>query len=737
MIANEKVDPLLEKLDILEHAQKLQDLFARKKSIIIEGDSKIHAKFIKELEEFELPPLPEVENLDEALLRLSKEATLDMATIFEFVKIVSFFNRLKAKTMPPLWSEFIKNIEIPKEILEIVALFNEKGELDSQKIEELNEVESALNHLKNEKKEHLRRILNQNKLQEFLVDNQVHLYYGQEALLVRGGFSRVLPAQILGRSSSGYFYVMPDSLHKLLQRESTLLDKKQEIIQKYAKIFSKTFTKWLKFLQYLNGAFDRIDQYNARVLLMKKQDLQLFLNKKHKKVILKEFKHPALSNPKPIEIAFENKIMLITGVNAGGKTMLLKSILAAVLMSKYLIPFSANIQSDIGSFDVVEAILDDPQSVKNDISTFAGRMLSFKKLFTLKNALVGVDEIELGTDADEAAALFRTLLEELSKKEIYFVVTTHHKRLASLMAHNKEVTLIAALFDEKNQEPTYTYLSGSIGKSYAFETALRYGIPPSLIQKAKENLGQDKERLNELIEKSTQLEIAMRQKMEEAQNTLKKAQTKEQELQKAKERLLNEYKEKMFELEKKYNESLLLLKKAIKEANESKKAHQLLNKAHKIKAEIKTPQKQEQLKEVKENQKVLYRGKEAIVLSVRNKEVFIEVQGMKLKVQKSELAPYKEVKKVKTPPKVALSVQKSNKAKLTLKLLGKRADEAEELMHEFLSDALMHGFSEVEIIHGIGSGVLAKVVHEFLKRHPRVKGFERAKGNSGVTVVKL
>ncbi len=737
MIANEKIDTLLEKLDIKEHAKKLQKYFAREKSIILRGDSNIHAKFIKELEEFELPPLPEVINLDDALMRLSKEATLDIATIFEFVKIVGFFNRLKAKIVPPLWSEFIKNIEIPKEILEITTLFNEKGELDSQKIEELSEIESALTHLKSEKKEHLRRILNQSKLQEFLVDSQVHLYYGQEALLVRGGFSRVLPAQILGRSSSGYFYVLPDSLHSLSQKESTLLDKKQEIIQKYAKIFSKTFTKWLKFLQFLNSAFDRVDQYSARVLLMKKQDLQLFLNKKHKKVILKEFKHPALNNPKPIDIAFENKIMLITGVNAGGKTMLLKSILAAVLMSKYLIPFSANIQSEIGSFEIVEAILDDPQSVKNDISTFAGRMLSFKRLFNLKDALVGVDEIELGTDADEAAALFRTLLEELSKKGIYFIVTTHHKRLASLMAKNRDVTLIAALYDEKNQEPTYTYLSGSIGKSYAFETALRYGISPSLIQKAKENLGQDKERLNELIEKSTQLEITMRQKMEEATKALEEANEEKAKLKSLKEALQKEYQQKLFELEKKYNKSLALLKEAIKNANESKKAHQLLNKAHKSKSSIKMPQKEELLKEIKENQKVLYRGKEAIVLSVRNKDVFIEVQGLKLKVKKSDLTPYKEVKKVKTPPKVVLNVQKSNKASLTLKLLGKRADEAQELMHEFISDALMHGFSEVEIIHGIGSGVLAKVVHEFLKRHPRVKGFERAKGNSGVTIVKL
>ncbi len=168
--------------------------------------------------------------------------------------------------------------------------------------------------------------------------------------------------------------------------------------------------------------------------------------------------------------------MLVTGVNAGGKTMLFKSILGSVLMAKHLIPFSLNPHhSEIGNFRETIAILDDPQSVKNDISTFAGRMVEFKKLFRVKNALVGVDEIELGTDADEAAALFRSILEELIKRDIYFIITTHHKRLASIMASKRYVDLVAALYDEKRQAPTYTYLHGTIGKSYAFETALRYG----------------------------------------------------------------------------------------------------------------------------------------------------------------------------------------------------------------------------------------------------------------------
>ena len=132
-------------------------------------------------------------------------------------------------------------------------------------------------------------------------------------------------------------------------------------------------------------------------------------------------------------------------------------------MAKYLLPFRCNVaKTEVGHYKSIEAVIDDPQSVKNDISTFAGRMQEFAKLFSEENAIVGVDEIELGTDSDEAASLFRVMLEELRQRGITFIVTTHHKRLASLMASDDGVELIAALYDEEHRVPTYTFLQGSI-----------------------------------------------------------------------------------------------------------------------------------------------------------------------------------------------------------------------------------------------------------------------------------
>ena len=158
----------------------------------------------------------------------------------------------------------------------------------------------------------------------------------------------------------------------------------------------------------------------------------------------------------------------------------------------------------------------------------------FKNIFFKENILIGVDEIELGTDANEAASLFKVIIEEIMKKN-RIVITTHHKRLATLLAQNEEVEILAAIYDEKQQKPTFEFIKGTIGKSYAFETAKRYGIPLNIINKAKEEYSQDLEKLDVLIEKSAQLEFEQKQKIKELESELEDVKLLKESLYRAKE----------------------------------------------------------------------------------------------------------------------------------------------------------------------------------------------------------
>jgi DNA mismatch repair protein MutS2 len=736
---NEK--SIIQKLDLDGYIKQFNSFLARKKPVAMMGDVNQHYRYIQALNRVQFPLPPSVPNLDNELARLKKQAILSLDEIYAFVTIISYFNSLSAVGFSEPLASWIESIEIPQEIVEVIGYFTDEGEINPERDPELYRLEMALKQNKVEIKENLYRLTHSSKLREYLVDTQIHFNGGEETLLVRGGFNSVIKATVVGRSSGGFFYILPQSISNLKERQSALLSSKEDIIFRYCKEISALFFKWERFLTFINKEYDRFDHYQARVSFARAREYEFVLPSKTKGIRLESFAHPAIEKPVPVSMDFNKEVMLITGVNAGGKTMLLKSMLSAVYMSKYLLPFKCDSsKTEVGHYRHIEAVIDDPQSVKNDISTFAGRMQEFAKLFTKEDAIVGVDEIELGTDSDEAASLFRVMLDELRKRGIRFIVTTHHKRLASLMASDDEVELIAALYDEERRMPTYTFLQGSIGKSYAFETAQRYGVPVGIVDEAKRVYGEDKESLNELIEKSTSLERQMRQKIAKIDEELKAVERKKQKLEEDEFKLQERHRKAIATLENRYNAATKKAREALK-AKESTEGRRLLNIAHQRK-EIKQKELVKADKVLlKEGDRVKYRSHKGELVSLRGKDATILVDGLKMRVPLSELKPLEanaqtKLKPKPRTPKANVDVQRSS-ASVSVKLIGMYADEAIDRVDKFLSDALVNNLSEVQIIHGTGGGVLAKLVSEYLKKHPKIGKFYRMPGNLGVTVVEL
>ena len=355
-------------------------------------------------------------------------------------------------------------------------------------------------------------------------------------------------------------------------------------------------------------------------------------------------------------------------------------------------------------------------------------MSEFSALFSKKNFIAGVDEIELGTDADEAASLFKVVLEKLLKDGNKIVVTTHHKRLASMMATDESVELLAAIYDEDARRPTYEFLKGTIGKSYAFETALRYGISASVVAEAKEVYGEDKEKLNELIQKNIDLELEYRAKLSEVEKKSAKLDRLKESLQTQKENADREIKKLKSSLEREYSEAIKEAKEAVRGKSKAD-IHRLLNKADKKIKEAKRNEPKVKVEDFKVGDKVKYRSKKGEIVTIRGEFAFVKSDGMKLKV------PLKDLKRSGNPPKtkqkVKIDVQKPTSASVQLDLHGLRADEAIEKLDRYISDVLVVGYDEVLIYHGVGTGKLAFAVKEFLKRHPKVKSFSDAPPNMG------
>ena len=737
-----KLESLAKKLDLSEFLSNLASFFAREKSIAFEGDYKVYAQLLKDLEPLTLPTPPKVKNLDTQLMHLQKNGVLHLEDIFEFGKILLFFHAVKSlSSLPKMGSfkEWVDKIQIPSNLLAMARFFEEDGEIKSGIFPELDQIRSNLSTIQSQIKSTLSSTLSQTSLAPYLVDKQIHLINGSECLLLKAGFNHFIKGMILSRSSSGFFYLCPESILKLKEKESNLKDLYQTQIYSICKELSRELSKSLLFLKFINKAFDQLDHLYARILFAREKNLEFALKQNSSEIILKDYAHPNLKNPKLLNLEFKKNLLMITGVNAGGKTMLLKSILSSVFLASYLLPQKINAtHSKIGSFKHIDAIISDPQSSKDDISTFAGRMLEISSLLNTPSLLLAIDEIELGTDADEASSLYKEILEHLLSRGAKIIITTHHKRLASLMASNPSVELYAALFDEKNQIPTFSFLKGSIGKSYAFETALRYHIPHSLIQKAKEHYGEDKERLNTLIEKSTLLELELHEEKRKLQEQNKRLYKKRIELEEQISSNAQTLQKEKNRLEQIYQEALKELKKEAKSLSE---IHQNMNKSSSILKKAQSPESPlaQSPREFQVGEKIRYGKSKGVIKGKSGSLYLIECDdGFKLKVKAHALKPYGNTP-TPTAPKTKIIAPK-NSVGISLDLHGLRAEEALERADKFISDCLLAGYDEVLIYHGIGSGILSKVIKDFLSTHPKVVSFSDAPpqmGGFGAKVVRL
>lgn len=738
------IQELLSKLDLTNFIDSLLSFFAREKPFIMDGDRSLHLKYIKELSKYQFDSPKQLKNLDDELIKLSKQGILSRESLFEFSKLVSYFIKLKKYKFEGVLSEWMGSIDIPQKAVSFCDFFGGDGEFNYDILPQLASAKQSVEAAKKNITRELSKYLHSDKLAPYLVDRQLHYLGKDELLLLRPGFNAVLRGKIVSRSAAGFFYVLPSSVENLKDELERRISHFEELEYSVCKDLSLALTELLPFLKFINKQFDRFDHYQARVEFARSNDLEFIENIGGQKIVLSDFKHPALDqkSAKSFNISLDKKVLIVTGVNAGGKTMLLKSILAVCFLAKYVIPMRINAyKSFVPSFQTINLILDDPQSVQNNISTFSGRIRAFSGMLSSKPGIIGVDEIELGTDSDEAAALFKIVIEELIARGFFVVVTTHHKKLASMLASNDDVELAAALYDEEKELPRYEFLQGIIGKSYAFETAVKYGIPKFLVDKARKVYGEDKERLSELIEKGYLLQDRLNLELKDIEKERERIKIAKLKFEEEKEREQEEWQNKRFSLEKAYKEAIDAAKEAARKSD-TKEIHRTLNVAnqkYKEISEVKPPQKRESFAV---GDFVMFRNTKGVIEDI-GKDIWLGVDGRRLKIDKKLF--FEEARKTQKPYKqtskaAKLTVQKPQTGGVKLDLHGCRVEEALEMLDKFISDALLAGFEEILVYHGIGTGRLAAAVREYLKAHPSVAYVEDAPismGGYGATIIHL
>ncbi|WP_109829812.1 endonuclease MutS2 [Reichenbachiella versicolor] len=473
--------------------------------------------------------------------------------------------------------------------------------------------------------------------------------------------------------------------------------------------------------------------------------------------------------PLNIKLDKEDRILLISGPNAGGKSVCLKTIGLIQYMIQSGIPVSVGEGSKFGTFDSIFIDIGDEQSIENDLSTYSSHLTNMK--YFLENAgkktIFLIDEFGTGTEPQFGGAIAETVLFELNKMRTYGAITTHYGNLKKLADKQKGIINAAMKYDVKRLEPMYELEIGKPGSSFALEIAGKIGLDKDMLERAKKKAGvshvQFDRLLNELENEKNHID---KQKKEiEAKNQRLADSIKDYEdlkvyLEKQKSKVISEAKQEASRVIKESNKKIEATIKQIQESKADKKrtleAREKL-KSHEAKLE-RQPKKKEAPKvavaikdidpvvKVGDKVKIIKSGAAGEVVSIKGKDLELQLGGLtsrvKLKdVEKISSKQYKQTAENRVQQITGIDLNKKMAMfSPTLDIRGVRAEEAIGKVEDYIDEALLLGHTEVKILHGKGHGILRDLVRNVLRgNHKIISAVDEhvERGGAGITVVTL
>ncbi len=477
--------------------------------------------------------------------------------------------------------------------------------------------------------------------------------------------------------------------------------------------------------------------------------------------------------PLSIKLDAEQRILLISGPNAGGKSVCLKTVglIQYMFQSGLLVPLSEG--SILGFFQDIFMDIGDEQSLENDLSTYSAHLSNMKEFVEKagKKSLVLIDEFGTGTEPQFGAAIAESVLEELNTLKVFGVITTHYSNLKSYADKTQGLVNGAMAYNIDKLEPLYILEIGKPGSSYAFEIAKKIGLPEKIISSSKTKVGSSQVDFDKLLRdleteknKFRQLSQTISDKEIKVEATLKEYLKLKEELDANKRVLLKEAKEQaklvLAEANKKIETTIreIIENKADKEItkfvrNELEEYKENLFKEEKVKEPI--SEKEEYAtptdKIIREGDFVKIKDNGAVgeIILLKEKEAEIRIGSLRSNIKLNRLIKISRKEFRNTIGEEFLSTSESNNFNYlsksgtfspTLDVRGKRGEEALIEVTQFMDNALILNVNDLKIVHGKGDGILRTIIRDHLKQYKQVVSCsdEHAdRGGAGVTIIKL
>ena len=673
-------------------------------------------------------------------------------TIFRISKSRAKNVRDKYRT---IWNLF-SDVEEVKDIENFISeAINDEGVLKDEASIGLRDVRRQKQNINANIKEKFDELISnkstQNAIQERIITQRNDRY----VIAVKTDFKGLIKGIEHDRSATGStVYIEPLNVvslnNKLREYEAREREEIRKILLRLTELVKTKKEEILEIKEIL----ERLDFIDAKTTysVNKKCIVPKIINKEYLKLV--EARHPLIDENTVVPINFElgnpENIMLITGPNTGGKTVTLKVAGLLTIMALSGIPIPANEKTEIGYFHNVLADIGDEQSLEQNLSSFSGHVSKIKDIIEHANSksLVLMDELGSGTDPMEGAAFAMAIIDYLNKKHVTSIITTHYSEVKAYAFNTTGIKSASMEFDVETLSPTYRLLEGIPGESNALIIARKYGISEEVIENAKSYISEDNQRVEEMLK-------SIKEKNDELETMQAKLEATRTELDKQK----SIYEQNMIKLENEKNE---IIKRAYEEAdnylkNMQAKAKNLIDKINSEeskKEDAKNAQRSlnmlresfitDKKKNVKEKKAVTQNvdfsvGEEVLVKTMNqngkilkimpNNRIQVQTGILKLVVSTDDIV---KIQKKKTNKfKNFASLKRTSQVRGEIDLRGMNADEAIAELETYMDRAMLTGYHEIYIIHGKGTMVLRKKIHEYLRTSKYVTEFKDANQNEG------
>ncbi|WP_455042161.1 endonuclease MutS2 [Leptotrichia buccalis] len=673
-------------------------------------------------------------------------------TIFRISKSRAKNVRDKYRT---IWNLF-SDVEEVKDIENFISeAINDEGVLKDEASIGLRDVRRQKQNINANIKEKFDELISnkstQNAIQERIITQRNDRY----VIAVKTDFKGLIKGIEHDRSATGStVYIEPLNVVSLNNKLREYEAREREEIRKILlRITELVKTKKEEILE-IKEILERLDFIDAKTTysVNKKCIVPKIINKEYLKLV--EARHPLIGENTVVPINFElgnpENIMLITGPNTGGKTVTLKVAGLLAIMALSGIPIPANEKTEIGYFHNVLADIGDEQSLEQNLSSFSGHVSKIKDIIEHANSksLVLMDELGSGTDPMEGAAFAMAIIDYLNKKHVTSIITTHYSEVKAYAFNTTGIKSASMEFDVETLSPTYRLLEGIPGESNALIIARKYGISEEVIENAKSYISEDNQRVEEMLK-------SIKEKNDELETMQAQLEATRTELDKQK----SIYEQNMIKLENEKND---IIKRAYEEAdnylkNMQAKAKNLIDKINSEeskKEDAKNAQRSlnmlresfitDKKKNVKEKKVVTQNvdfavGEEVLVKTMNqngkilkimpNNRIQVQTGILKLVVSTDDIV---KIQKKKTNKfKNFASLKRTSQVRGEIDLRGMNADEAIAELETYMDRAMLTGYHEIYIIHGKGTMVLRKKIHEYLRTSKYVTEFKDANQNEG------